>query len=132
MSHIIPIFAYYGAPDDPEPDEIVNNKVISFRDLPPGDVATEKQKKFELPLAYFEDGKKYDALPALRDYKKPKLFIYGSQDGVNLPEYVMMVYKESADPKMIHSVNSDHDYRYHPQIIKEINGVIGNFLEANQ
>ncbi len=129
VTHFIPIFSYYGAPSDPEEERIVNGSVISYRDLPPGTTKTKEQKKFELPLNYFEDGKQYDALPSLRTCTKPKLFFYGTEDDMNDPEDVKKAYEETAEPKMIHAVNSDHDYRYHPEATAEVNRVIGEFLE---
>ena len=128
VTHIIPIFSYYGAPSDPEPDRIVDDALVSYRDLPPGDKKTAGQKKFLLPLSYFEDGKRYNALPSLKTYEKLKLFFYGTLDDMNDPKYVQEAYRESAEPKMIHRIDSDHDYRYHPGAIREINETIRRFL----
>jgi len=129
VTHFIPIFSYYGAPSDPEEERIVDGKVISYRDLPPGDIKTREQKEFGLPLNYFEDGKQYNALPSLKTCTKPKLFFYGIEDDMNDPEDVKKAYKESAEPKMIHPLKSDHDYRYHPEIIEEVNKIVGEFLD---
>lgn len=129
VTHIIPIFSYYGAPSDPADERIVDGKVISYRDLPPGNEKTKEQKEFRLPLNYFEDGKQYNALVGLKNCAKPKLFFYGVEDNMNDPEDVKTAYQESAEPKEIHALNSDHDYRYHPEIIEEANQVIGKFLD---
>jgi hypothetical protein len=128
VSHIIPIFSYYGAPSDPEEERVVDGKVISYRDIPPGTEKTEEQKEFGLPLNYFKDGAQYNALPGLKNYAKPKLFFYGIQDEMNDPEDVKKAFQESAEPKAIREVDSEHDYRYHPRIIEEINQEIGRFL----
>ena len=129
VTHIIPIFSYYGAPSDPEGERIVDGKVMSYRDLPPGNMKTKEQKEFGLPLNYFEDGKKYNALSGLKNYTKPKLFFYGANDDMNDPEDVKKAYEESTEPKEIHALNSDHDYRYHPEIIEKANQIIGKFLD---
>ena len=129
VTHFIPIFSYYGAPSDPEEERIVDGKVMSYRDLPPGNTKTREQKEFGLPLNYFEDGKQYNTLPSLKDCTKPKLFFYGTEDDMTEAEDVKKAYDESAEPKMIHSINSNHDYRYRPEAIKEINKVIGLFLD---
>lgn len=129
VTRFIPIFSYYGAPSYPGEERIVNGRVISYRDLPPGTEKTKEQKKFELPLNYFEDGKQYNALPGLRTCTKPKLFFYGTEDDMNNPEDVKEAYEESVEPKMIHAINSDHDYRYHPEAMEEVNRVIGQFLD---
>ena len=128
VTHFISIFSYYGAPSDPEEERIVNGRVISYRDLPPGTEKIKEKKKFELPLHYFEDGKQYNALSELRTCKKPKLFFYGTEDDMNDPEDVKKAYEESAEPKMIHAINSGHNYRYHPEAVEEVNRVIGEFL----
>ncbi len=129
VTHIIPIFSYYGTPSDPEPDRVVNGRVVSLRDMPPGTEKTQEQKEFLLPLNYFKDGAQYNALPGLQTCTKPKLFFYGTQDAANDPKDTKKAFEESAEPKMIHAVESEHDYRYHPHIVEEVNRVIGSFLE---
>ncbi len=129
ITHFISIFSYYGEPSDPEEERIVDGKVMSYRDLPPGNTKTKEQKEFGLPLNYFEDGKRYNALPGLKNCTKPKLFFYGMEDDVNDPEDVKKAYEVAVEPKMIHPLNSDHDYRYHPKIIEEVNKVVGLFLD---
>ncbi len=128
VTHFIPIFSYYGAPSDPSDERIVDGKVMSYRDLPPGNTKTKEQKEFGLPLNYFEDGKQYNALSDLKNCTKPKLFFYGVEDDMNDAEDVKKAFEESAEPKIIHGLNSDHDYRYHPEIVEEVNKVVGLFL----
>lgn len=132
VTHIIPIFSHYGAPSDPEPDRIVGEALVSYRDLPPGTERTTEQKRFDLPLNYFKDGAQYDALPGLRTYTKPKLFFYGSRDVMNDPEEVKKAFEESAEPKMIHGVDAEHDYRLHPEAVVEINRLIVDFLDSTK
>ncbi len=129
VTHIIPIFSYYGAPSDPVDEEIVDEKVMTYRDLPPGNMKTKEQKEFGLPPNYFEDGKKYNALAGLKNCTKPKLFFYGTTDDMIAPEDVQKAYEESAEPKEIYALNSDHDYRYHQNIFQEVNKIIGKFLD---
>jgi pimeloyl-ACP methyl ester carboxylesterase len=129
VTHFISIFSYYGAPSDPEGERIIDGKVMTYRDLVPGTTKTEEQKEFGLPLSYFEDGKQYNTLPNLKECIKPKLFFYGIEDDMNDPEDVKEAYEGSAEPKMIYGLKSDHDYRYHPKIISEVNRVSGEFLD---
>ena len=65
----------------------------------------------------------------MKNCTKPKLFFYGVNDDMNDPEDVKKAYEKSAAPKEIHALNSDHDYRYHSEIIEEANQIIGKFLE---
>ena len=102
--------------------------VISYRDLPPGTEHTKDKKEFALPVSYFEDQEKYDATEGLKSRTKPKLFFYGTQDVLVSPESVKKMYELSAEPKMIHELNTEHDYRLHSEIIKEVNDTIGEFI----
>ena len=130
VTSIVPIFSYYGAPSDPEPDRIENEALVSYRDLPPGTERTKEQKRFDLPLTYFKDGAQYDALSALKKYTRPKLFFYGTEDVMNDPGDVKVAYSESAEPKEIHAIRSEHDYRLHSEAVTEVNRIIGGFLTA--
>ncbi len=129
VTHFISIMSLYGAPSAPIKEDVVDGNLIELRDLPPGNSQTQEKKKYELPLSYFEDGEQYDALPGLKDCKKPKLFFYGKQDKENNPEDIKEAYRVAADPKMIHGLDSEHDYRLHPKVIEEVNEVIGQFLD---
>lgn len=102
---------------------------ISYRDLPPGTSRTEEQKEFRLPTAYFSDQLQYDALPALKASTRPKLFVYGTKDVLVSTESVQSMYNDSAEPKLIHAVETEHDYRLHPEAINEVNETIGEFLD---
>jgi len=100
----------------------------SFRDMPPND--SKNKKRFDLPISYFEDANQYGIREELISCTKPKLFFYGIRDNVVAPEKVQNVYEACVEPKMIHELNTDHDYRRHPDIIEEINTVIGKFLDS--
>jgi hypothetical protein len=65
----------------------------------------------------------------LRSCEKPKLFFYGTQDVLVSKENVEEAHNESAEPKQIHALNSEHDYRLRPDIIDEVNQTIGSFLD---
>jgi len=125
----VAIMATYGIPTPPRLDETQTGVYLSYRDFPPGTLKTRKQKKFALPLNYFKDGEKYYPIPALKNCPKPKLLFYGTDDEFTKPEKVKEIYETIPEPKMIHELNSDHDYRYHPKIVEEVNNVIGQFLD---
>lgn len=128
VTRFIPIFSYHGAPQSPDPDELVNGVKVSYRDLPPGKVRTKERKKFELPLSYFKDGEQYNALPGLRECNKPKLFFYGTKDVLIEPDDVREAFDASAEPKQIHEIDSEHDYRLSPSAVDEVNRTIAEFL----
>ncbi len=126
---LIAIMSYYGAPSAPDAESKKRGWVDEFRDLPPGDIKSKKKKHFKLPMSYFKDGESYEALEELKRCKKPKLFFYGSLDIMNDSEDIKKMYDESSGPKEIYEVKSEHDYRLHREVIKEINIVIGTFLD---
>lgn len=129
ITHMISVNSSYGGPidvDKPVPDEVN----VSNRDIPPGTSRTSEQKRFDLPYNYFVDAEQYDALPGLSKCKKPKLFFYGTKDILTTKDIVQKMYDVSANPKMIHELNVEHDYRLHPEIIDEVNETIGEFLDT--
>lgn len=128
VTHFAAIFSYFGAPSDPEPERIENGALVSYRDLPPGTERTSEQKRFDLPLSYFEDGAQYDALPGLRTCLKPKLFLYGTQDTMNDPADVKTAYAESAEPKRMEAIDAEHDYRLSMQAVEKVNAAVERFL----
>jgi len=129
VTHIAAIFSNVGPASPPKGKTLELGYEESLRDLPPGTSQTEEKKVFKLPISYFEDGQKYNALPGLQSWEKPKLFFYGSRDVLAEPGDVQESYNISANPKEIHEINSEHDYRYNPEAIKEVNEKIGEFLD---
>lgn len=125
---IVSVMANYGAPTAPSRDAIGKGFQISYRDLPPGTQKTSEQKEFALPIAYWTDGEKYNTVQSLKECVKPKLLIYGTRDKFTPVDTVKKLYEVIPEPKMIKEVDSTHDYRYYPEIIKEVNEEIGRFL----
>ena len=96
---------------------------ISTRDTPNGEKIT-----FKLLEIYYTDALQYNLIKEISTCKKPKLFILGKKDTTVKPAEVKEIYEQSAQPKELIEVNSDHDYRRHPEIIREINQLLINFL----
>jgi len=126
---IAPIMATYGEPTPPDQESIMTGFKMSHRDLPPGTAKTQEQKEFALPLNYFIDGQKYNVIDVLEKCTKPKLVLYGTRDEFTSSERVKEVFETLPEPKMIQELNSDHDYRYNPEIISEINTALSKFLK---
>lgn len=124
-----PVMATYGEPTPPDPESIKTGIKMSYRDLPPGTSKTTEQKEFSLPVEYFIDGQKYNVKDALEKCTKPKLLLYGIRDEFTEPEEVKEVFNSIPKPKMIHELDTDHDYRYHQGIVQEVNKVVGQFLD---
>jgi len=132
VTHFVSVFSNYAAPVPPDPERIVNGKLIELRDLPPGASRTEEKKRFELPMSYFEDGAKYNALDGLSTCTKPKLFFYGERDTENDPKNIKKAFEVAAEPKVMHGIDSEHDYRLHSDKIDEVNSFLGEFLDSTK
>lgn len=130
VTHMVSVNSAPGGPttvDRAKPGQIT----VSYRDLPPGTSRTPEaqRKRFDLPYSYFEDGDSYNALEGLANCTKPKLFFYGGKDDLTTPDEVKTMYNTAADPKVLHELNTDHDYRLHPEVMDEVNQVVGDFLK---
>lgn len=123
--------ASFGPPSPPDSTKVENGYLPEYRDLPPGDTRTQQQVKFHLSLNYWEDGMQYDCVPELRNCTKPKLIIHGTQDEFQSLEEVKNIYAEIHEPKMFKTIQSDHDYRLHADVIDEVNVALGEFIETH-
>jgi pimeloyl-ACP methyl ester carboxylesterase len=96
-----------------------------FRDEPahPG-----QQRRFDVPFSFCVDADKYDARIGLDGLKIPKLFIAGEHDTTVTPEDVRQSFEIAAEPKKMTTIDSDHNYRRHPNVISEVNQLIQKFL----
>jgi len=99
-----------------------------MRDLPPGN--SEQSKEFKLPYSFFEDQIRYNFTVQLSKYTKPKLFIYGKHDEAATPERVHKIFEIASLPKELVGIESDHNYRYHPKLIDQVNDLVGNLLDS--
>jgi pimeloyl-ACP methyl ester carboxylesterase len=125
---IITLMASFGEPSPPSEETIKDGFYTDFRDMPPGTVKSVEQKKFIVPLTYFEDGKKYNDAEELKKCTKPKLIFYATKDKYNSPEFVKEVFNTLQEPKTLYELKCTHDYRYYPNIVEEVNGVIDSFV----
>jgi len=128
ITHIIAVMSHAG-PSELDESKLTNGVKISYRDMPPND--SENKKRFDLPLNYFKDAAKHDIIDGLKKCSKPKLFFYGIKDILVEPEDVKATYRVVSEPKTIHELNSEHDYRRHKEIIDEVNEVVGKFLDKH-
>lgn len=126
---IVPVMATYGEPTPPDEESLKKGIKMSYRDLPPGTEKTKEQREFAMPINYFIDGQKYNVVSILQKCTKPKLVFYGTDDEFTTPEKVKEVFETIPEPKMIHELNANHDYRYYPEIIDEVNNIVGEFID---
>ncbi|HSX48523.1 MAG TPA: alpha/beta hydrolase [Candidatus Nanoarchaeia archaeon] len=98
----------------------------SLRDLPNDH---NQSRLFKLPYGFLEDTLKYDLTDGLKNCTKPKMFVYGNKDDQIRPEFVKQGFELSSDPKELNELESDHDYRWHPELITEVNDLVWGFLK---
>lgn len=128
--HVVGIILVISSYETPTAPECVQGEFqMEHRDLPPGNERTKEQKEFALPLNYFKDGENFDPQSVLRSNNKPKLLFSGTDDKYYTPKEIEEIYDSIPEPKMLHELNTDHSYRRHPEIIEEVNKIIGQFLE---
>lgn len=125
VTHVIAVMSHVG-PSTLREEDITDGIKISYRDMPPND--TKNKKRFDLPVNYFEDAQKHDILGGLKNYDKPKLFFYGTKDALIDPDEVKETYEQVPGPKMIHELNTGHDYRLHKDMVDEVNRITWEFL----
>lgn len=126
---LIAVMPNLGPPLTPDPKKIRNGYKMSYRDQPPGDNKTKKQKEFRLPIAYFEDGEKFNPADVLQNLQKPKMIIFGSKDELIDPETTRQICLKAPEPKIMKELNSGHDYRYSPEAIQRVNELVGEFVD---
>lgn len=98
----------------------------SYRDLPSD---PHEKRTYRLPYSFIEDQMQYDMLDGLKKCVKPKLFFLGVRDTLVKPETVRAAYEAAVEPKKLYELDSDHDYRWHPELIEEVNTATGSFLK---
>lgn len=99
----------------------------TLRALPPG--TGPRVKEFRLPYGFLEDQNKYYLTAEVKACDKPKMMVWGKKDTIVPYEKVKQTFDALSAPKALFSVDSDHDYWLHPQIMEEVNGLLEEFIE---
>jgi len=113
----------------PEPGTIDTGIYISKRDTPAK--YEEDEKKFELPLHYFEDARTFDVAGEISQCHKPKLVFGGKRDVLVTLEEVKEDFANMGEPKEWHELDSYHDYRKSEAIIDEVNQRVSEFFTSH-
>ncbi len=129
VSGVVVVNSALGSPTPPELSDIEDGTLPEYRDLPPGNIRTEKKKRFNLPMDYFEDGVKHDPEGTLARFKGPKLIVHADKDEFETLERVSEVFDRLSEPKTFLKINSTHDYRLYPEAIKAVEDGLGKFLK---
>lgn len=98
-----------------------------FRALPPG--TGPRVKEFRLPYSFLEDQNTYFLTSEIKTCGKPKMMVWGKKDMIVPYEKVKQTFDALAAPKEIFFIDSNHDYWLYPEIIEEVNRLLGAFIE---
>lgn len=131
VKELVVVNAAYGNPTPPKPEEVENGKLVELRDLPPGNVRTEKKVRFDLPMVYFEDGAKHNPKEALRKFKGQKLLIHATRDEFTELSKIKEIYDSLTEPKMFLTIDCTHDYRLFPEVIEQVNQKLGELIDSD-
>lgn len=130
VTAVILLMASYEFASEPSKEDLERGYILEYRPFPPNSKETGK-KEYKLPLSYIEDGKKYLPYTVLKEFKGPKLLISAAHDEWTEPEEVVEVFEQLSEPKMYFEIDSPHDYKDNPRVIKEVNQRIKEFLTKN-
>lgn len=123
------VMANFREPTPPDEESLKTGVKMSYRDLPPGTHKTKDQKEFALLVSYFIDGQQYNSEQELINCFKPKLLFYGNNDEFTTVSEARDLFSKIPEPKTLQELSTEHDYRYHPKIIEEVNKALGRFLD---
>jgi pimeloyl-ACP methyl ester carboxylesterase len=130
VKELVVVNAAYGNPTPPKPEEVENGILVELRDLPPGNVRTEKKVRFDLPMVYFEDGALHNPKEALSKFTGPKLLVHATRDEFTRLNKIKAIYDSLPEPKMFLAIDCTHDYRLFPEVIEQVNKKLGDFLDT--
>jgi len=81
---------------------------ISKRDLPGDDT---NFREFEIPLTFVEDARKYSAVEAVRNIKKPLMIFIGMEDTSVPPKESEVLMINAFNPYVVRMQKIGHDFR---------------------
>lgn len=132
VERLVVVNAAYGNPSEPKPEDIEESVLVESRDMPPGNIRTEGQRLFNLPMNYFEDGKKHDPKVALGVFKGPKLVIHADKDEFVSMEQFNEIFNSLPEPKVFLQLHCTHDYRLFPEAITAVNKALEQFIANSE
>ena len=99
---------------------------ISKRDLP-NDVS--KYRDFDVPLTFVEDARKYSALDAVHEIKKPLMIFIGMADTLVGPRETEKLVSNAINPHVVRMEGMGHDFRHSEKECIIVMAEIEKFLE---
>lgn len=131
ISGVALLLANYNEATAPMTGEVKDGIYTTSRSLPPGNDKNGAKKEVSLSLDYFADSKKYSPKNAIQKFAGPKLIVRGAKDDFDDPKTLKIIYDSLSEPKQYLEVDSEHDYRYHPEIVEQVNNAVIDFVHKS-
>lgn len=94
------------------------------------EVTSSKFGVLKIPFSFIEDAQKYNALKVIPRISCPKLFIAGEKDTKVSLSVTQKLFRAAGQPKKwVQIPEMEHKYQYQPEILKKVNGIIGEFID---
>lgn len=104
-------------------------KYKEWKDTGYREVTSSKFGKLNIPFSFIEDAKKYNALDYIQNVHCPVLFLVGENDEKVPMAVTKRIFDKANEPKIWHQIpNMEHKYQYQPEILKDVNRIILDFL----
>lgn len=100
---------------------------VSKRDLPDDGF---KYREFDIPLTFVEDARKYSAIEAVRNIKKPLMIFIGMKDTSVPPTETEILVSNAIHPSVVRMENIGHDFRNSQQECNIVMNEIKKFLNS--
>lgn len=98
---------------------------ISKRNLPDD---TTKYREFDVPLTFVEDARKYSAIEAVHEIKKPLMIFIGMADTSVSPKETEILVSNAINPYVIRMKEIGHDFRHSEKECEIVMAEIEKFI----
>lgn len=98
---------------------------ISKRDLPN---RGSKYREFNIPLTFVKDARKYSAIKAVCEIKKPLMILIGMADTSVAPKETEILISSAIDPHVVRMQEIGHDFRFSQEECNVVMTEIEKFL----
>lgn len=104
-------------------------KYKEWKDTGYRELTSSKFGKLNIPFSFIEDAKKYNALDYIQNVHCPVLFLVGENDEKVPMAVTKRIFDKANEPKIWYQIpNMEHKYQYQPEILKDVNRIILDFL----
>lgn len=96
------------------------------------DTTSSKYGPIRVPYAWLENAQKYEGAKFADKIKCPSLYLLGLKDTTVTPQQTKAVFEAANEPKRLVEIPTmDHFYKRHPEVLTEVNQIVGEFLNRH-